>query len=324
MKMGRPPLGILLTSGSQISEGETVLVDYSHDENFVVTYVSNSLVAITQDAINTSKHVTADVLVKEAIQVEVDLTATVVLDTTATASTVDGLIRTALSRLFGGFSLGQPVRQGDIINAIDSVDGVSYPVVPLTKMSKGDGSLVVRETITTDQDSDFVEITDWSSSLVQVYLIKDALGSETIDGGGASNETRGVFLDKAAMTLYDTAPNVNGVPLKNSANGAFIIGNEGLYIPGYSDDATLQALYPFATTAEIDTKRQEITAKRVLVTLPVGTTPKDGDYRVTYVVYSDTGIKNIVPGPVEYLVLGDLEFTKDIDTDFRALVAGRS
>ena len=321
---GETPLGILLTSGSQISEGETVLVDYSHDENFVVTYVSNSLVAITQDAINTSKHVTADVLVKEAIQVEVDLTATVVLDTTATASTVDGLIRTALSRLFGGFSLGQPVRQGDIINAIDSVDGVSYPVVPLTKMSKGDGSLVVRETITTDQDSDFVEITDWSSSLVQVYLIKDALGSETIDGGGASNETRGVFLDKAAMTLYDTAPNVNGVPLKNSANGAFIIGNEGLYIPGYSDDATLQALYPFATTAEIDTKRQEITAKRVLVTLPVGTTPKDGDYRVTYVVYSDTGIKNIVPGPVEYLVLGDLEFTKDIDTDFRALVAGRS
>ena len=321
---GEIPLGLLVTNGSQIEEGDTVVVDYSHDENFVVSYKVNSLVGITQSTLNEMRHVTADVLVKEAIPVEVDLTATVVITPRSSTSTVDGLVRTALSRMFGGFSLGQPVRSGDIINVIDAVEGVSYPVVPLNLMAKGDGSLVVRETITTDQAADYALITAWSTSLVDVFIIKDALQSETLDGGGELNETRGVFLDKTAMTNFDAAPNINGVPLKNSVYGSFIIGGAGLYIPGYSDNATLQALYPFADDAEIDEHRKTITAGRVLVALPADQTPSDGDYRVTYVVYSDTGVKNIEPGPVEYLVLGDLEFSWDTDKDFTALVQGRT
>ena len=46
-------------------------------------------------------------------------------------------------------------------------------------------------------------------------------------------------------------------------------------------------------------------------------------YFVSYVIYGDDGVKNITPGPAEYLELGDLEFTYDEDTDFEALVRGR-
>jgi hypothetical protein len=100
--------------------------------------------------------------------------------------------------------------------------------------------------------------------------------------------------------------------LKNTINGAFIIGNDGLYIPGYSDDATLAVKYPLASADELDGYRQQITQRRVLVALPKGTAPASGNlYEVDYVVYGDTGVKNIEPGPIEYLVLGGLEFLYD-------------
>jgi hypothetical protein len=59
------------------------------------------------------------------------------------------------------------------------------------------------------------------------------------------------------------------------------------------------------------------------VSLPTGTKPSGGSYQVTYVVYGDDGVKDIETGPTEYLVMGELEFTYDEDTDFAALVAGR-
>ena len=56
--------------------------------------------------------------------------------------------------------------------------------------------------------------------------------------------------------------------------------------------------------------------------MPKGTLPSDDSYAVTYVVYGDDGVKNIDPSPTEYLVLGDLGFTYDEDTDYAALLTG--
>jgi hypothetical protein len=200
-------------------------------------------------------------------------------------------------------ALGQPVRQSDIIGAIDGATGVSYVVSPLTQMCKSDNSQVVREfLLTLIEGTDYVAIDDWSSATVKTYLITQMLEAATIDGGGEINDSKAVFQGPIQMPLWSSPPDPYGNPIKSAAGTAFIIGSDGLYIPGIALD---------------DTKR------RVLITLGPDTKPEDAEYFVSYVIYGDDGVKNITPGPTEYLELGNLEFTYDEDTDFEALVRGR-
>jgi len=316
---GENPLGLRLTTGTTLVEGESVLIDYQHDENFTVEYTTNSLVAVAQQEFDQTRHITADVLAKESVGVPVDIEATLVLKPNYSSATVDGSARTALARFFGGLVQGQPVRQADMIGVLDGVEGVSYVVVPLIKLAKGDGAMVVRESVASSQASDFQEIPAWATDLTKVFVLRNALTSQTLDGGGEINEFRGVFLNNTPMTLFDDPPNINGFPIKLQTNSAFIIGSTGMVIPDYSDDATLQVQYPFATAAELAAKRIAITSSRVLVVLSTGTTPATGTYHVTYTVYGDTGARNIEPGPTEFLELGNLEFTFDVDTGSLAI-----
>lgn len=318
------PLGIKLTSASSIKDGQTVLVDYQHDENFTVEFTTNSLVSIVQEEIATARHLTADALSKEAVDVPVDLSGTVVLRNGEDASLADSSIRTVLSRLFGALSLGEPLRQSDVLNVLDTVDEVSYVVTPLAKMVKADGATVVREPLFTDRDSDWNRLDAWSTPTVYVYLLNNPLGSSTSDGGGSSYDFRGVFASEAGLVLFDDPPNNNGTPLKNQVGAAFIVGNGGINIPGFSDDVTLALQYPLASLAELEDKRVSLTANRVLVTLTPDQTPSDFEYTVTYLVSEDSGVKNIEPGPIEYLVIGDINFAFDEDFNFSDRITGRS
>ena len=325
---GTTPLGIVLTNGSRIGEGDTVLVDYQHDENFTVTYKVNSVVSVLQSDVDGDRHITADVIGKEGVQVGVSLYATVVMNSTlpvgTTVSTIDSGIRTALAQLFQSLTMAQPLRQSDVIRVIEQVTGVSYVVVPLTKLVKEDESMVVREALTSDQDVDVFHVTAWSTDLLDMYLLVNPLAAATSDGGGPEYEFRGVFQDDIRMDHLNTSPNAIGVPLRNMPEAAFIIGNQGLVIPGYSDDATLQAQFPFATAAELDTYKKTVSANRVLVTVAKGESPTSYDYTVTYFVYGDEGVKNIETGTVEFLSLGlDLDLTYDTDRDYQARLLGR-
>ena len=321
---GMTPMGFKATATARFKEGDELLVSYDHDEVFTIQYTTNALVGLTQQAIDNSRHVTADVLVKEAVPIGVNIKATVVLNRNTVPTVGDGNIRTNLARLFGALVLGQPIRQSDIIAAIDNTTDVAYVVSPLTQMCKSDGSQVVREfLLTVDEVTDFIPLTAWSSSTVKCYLITQELDAATKDGGGNINDSRAVFDGPAMMQLFDTPPDVYGNYIKKVPNAAFIIGSQGLAIKGFSDDATLKAAYPTYTDAEIIAKRIALTANRVIVTLGPDDTLTTKSIYVTYVVYGDTGIKNITPGPTEYLELGDLEFTYDQDTNFEALVRGR-
>lgn len=302
---GETPMGFRATAATRLVAGQELLVSYNHDEVFTLTYDTNSLVGLTQQAIDSNRHITADVLVKDAMAVGVNVKATVVINRNQVVTNVDGNIRTNLARLFGAMVLGQPIRQSDIIGAIDGASGVSY-VSPLTQMCKSDGSQVVRELVLTSvKDTDYVllpESTGWSTATVKTYLITQMLESATIDGGGEINDPRAVFQGPTQMKLWSSPPDAYGNPIKSEAGTAFIIGSNGLYIPGIPLDAT---------------------KRRVLITLGPDSKPEDAEYFVSYVIYGDDGVKNITPGPTEYLELGNLEFTYDEDTDFEALVRGR-
>jgi len=397
------PVGLKRTDTGSIASGQTVLIDYEHDENFTVTYVINSVVSAVQRVINATRHAGADVLVKESIPSPVDISATIVLNQGASPDTTGALITTNLANYFGSLGQGIPLRQSDIIGVVETTDGVSYIIVPLTKMVREEGATVVREELVVQQDTDYTLIRQWSSAQVSVYLLTDALKSATTNGGGPENEFRGVFQSDAALSLVTATPNAQGVPLSNSTGNSFIIGSGGISITGYTDDATLFAEAPYTTLEEnqvwVAAQRKSRTANRVLVTLDggVSTVPGEGhnlvgnqisflayngifsetiavwnsdrtvqytstgtspdyvidsgtlttptgirrvaagtilsgqhvlvdyqyhepqklptsyDYTVTYVVGADSGTKNVEPGEVEFVEVGNFDFTYDED-----------
>lgn len=296
-------------STGDIASGQTVLVSYQHDENFTVTYTTNVIVGVVQEAVDVRRHVTADVLVKEAVQVPVDISATIILQRGAVQSTVDSAIRTNLANLFNSFQIGTPVRQGDIVATIENTASVSYVEVPLTKMVRAQGSTVVREGLETGQVGDSTYVAEWSTATVSVWLLEEELSAATTDGGGPDNEFRGVFQDDIALTLLTTSP---GSALPAGAGRAFIIGADGLSIDGVSDDATLIA-EGYTTEDEIEAQRKALTANRILVSTTVDDAPVNHSYTVTYIVGEDTGTKNITPSAAVYLTLGNLDLTFDED-----------
>lgn len=302
------PLGIRRTSTSAISDGENVLISYRYDENFTVTYTTNLVTSALQNQIDITKHACADVLGKGAIPVPVDLTATILLRKGFQQPEVDTAIRTNLGILISRLRQGQPLRRSDVVRVLDSTRGVSFVVLPLTKMVRAFGSIVARDVLFASQIGDSVRLDMWSDATVSVWLLTQELTAATTTGGGPPGEFRGVFQNDAQLVLQTTLPERLG----EESGRTFIVGSEGLVIPGYSDDATLIS-EGYVTTPEILARRLELTANRVLVSLAVGDAPSNYTYWATYVAGFQDGERDIQPSQAEYLTAGVFTFTYDED-----------
>ena len=297
------PVKIVRTSASQILSGETVVVDYSHDENFTVSYVINDLLQQLQQRVNSRRHVTADVLVKQAIQNPVNIDTTIQLNQGASKDTVDPAVRTNVSIELNSKLIGQGIAQSDVINSIDSTTGVDFQVLPLARMGYADGSRKLRASILSTNTR--LPALDIGGTLV--YILNNALRFPTTDGGGLETEHKGVFQDDEAMVLSNTIPTVG-----TAINQAYIIGAEGASITGYSDDATLITA-GFTDPEDIVTERLRRTANHVVLSLDGATVPPDSPdnhvYAVSYVIRNDTGPHDITATQVEFIDLGELTLT---------------
>jgi len=298
------PAAVVRTTTSAILSGQTVSVDYSHDENFAVTYVINDLLQEFQRALNKQRHVTADVLAKQAVLNAIDLETTIQLKAGAKKDTTDPIVRTNVSTELNQKLVGQGSAQSDLINAIDSTTGVDFQVIPLAKMGYADESRKIREALF----SSYARLSVLDSGDNQVYILTNALRYPTIDGGGPVTMHRGVFQDDVAMALSTTLALVGSY-----GAGAYIIGADGATITGYSDDATITAETGLTTPAAIEAERLERTANHVVVSLATGGTPADDptnhDYAASYVIYNDRGPHDLQASEVESLELGDLTLT---------------
>jgi len=310
--LGSPTVPVTITrvEGGQILSGSSVVIDYQHDENFTVTYTTDLIVSLVQDAVNEMKHVTADVLAKKAIEVPLDVSATVIYMRGRDVSAVDQSIRTNMGNFFNALRLGDPVRQSDVVNVIEKSEGVSYVVVPFTKMVRQEGSRVVREEISTDTAAESTLLTSLTTNSAVVYILNNELSAATINGGGSENVFRGVFQDDLALNLLPGSANLESLGV--SKGRAYIIGSDGASISGYSDDATLNA-QGYITESSILERRKKITGNRILVSIEVGKDPTLYEYATTYTVGLDTGAVDVDPGKSEYLVSGTLVFTYDED-----------
>lgn len=305
------PVKIVRTTASAIVSGQTVVVDYLHDENFTVTYVINDLLQQLQQRVNARRHVTADVLVKQAVQNSVNLDTTVQLNQGASKDSADPAIRTNVSIELNSKLIGQGIAQSDVINAIDSTPGVDFQVLPLAGMGYADGSSKLRVPLLST--SYRVPGLDIGGSIV--FILANPLAFPTTDGGGLPTEHRGVFQDDEAMGLAATLSVVGSSP-----NQAYIIGNGGvdLSVAGYSDDATLIA-EGFTTSEDIARERLRRTANHVLVSLNGSGVPADNPdqhrYAVSYVIRGDVGPHDITATQVESIELGDFTLTiKEVTT----------
>jgi uncharacterized phage protein gp47/JayE len=280
----RTPPSIIRSSTSSIVSGAQVSIDYIKDENFTVTYVINDLLQQLQQVINNRRHVTADVLVKQAVVNAVNLDTTVQMQAGATKDKVDPAIRSNVSLELNRRVIGQGVAQSDVIHAVDATTGVDYEVVPLARMAYADGSLILRETIL----SNYVRVSSLDQGAQKVYLLLDALNYPTTDNGGLTTEPRGVFSDDVALVM---ASSLSSVGLQ--AGQAFIIGNDGAVIPGYTDPTTAKTV-----------------ANRIVVSLSGSAPPLDiptlHAYSVTYNVRQDSGAHDIYGSEVEAIDLGTM------------------
>jgi hypothetical protein len=297
------PIKIVRTASSAILSGQTVSVDYDHDENFTVTYVINDLVQELQRTVNTRRHTTADVLVKQAVENELDLETTVQLKLGAKKDKADPAIRSSVSIETNSKIIGAGLAQSDVIQAVDSTEGVDFQVLPLAQMGYSDGSLRLREAVL----SSYVPLPYYNTGANLVYLLTNPLQYPTTDGGGLEVEHKGVFQDDEAMLL---ATSLAVVKLNDFS--AWIIGDDGAVIPEYSDDATLVS-EGFTDPDDIETERLRRTANHIVVSIAGGGTPVDTpanhSYAVSYVVRNDKGPHNIVSSDVEHLSMGNFTLT---------------
>lgn len=292
--------GIVRVPEGSIRSGQSILVDYQYEENFTVTYKIDNMVRVCQNTVDQKKHLTADVLVKSAVAVPVDLEMTIVLLSGSNKSTVDLQLRSNIANYINGLGLSRPLRQSDVIGVVESTPGVSYVVVPLTRMARGDGSLVVWEELL--NEASYLSL---STNTVSVWMLSQELSSSTVAGGGTDQDFHGVFQDGVQLELSQKVEKQSG--------RAYILGAEGLSdIPGLTDAATLAA-NGFSTVAQQEAETARLTGNRVLVSTSPSDSPLNHTYAVTYVVGQDTGVKNIDPSDAEYLTVGDLVLTYDED-----------
>lgn len=295
------PAKIQRTAGSTIANGQTVSVDYVHDENFTVTYVINDILQELQQVIEKKRHTTADVLVKQAVENKIDIETTVQLKKGSSKDNTDPLVRSNVSLITNQKLIGQGIAQSNVDAAINDSTGVDFNVLPMAKMAYADGSLKLREQIL----SSYTHVSSLDIGGNEVFIFSDGLEFPTTDGGGLVTEHKGVFQDDEPMTLAATLPQVGLI-----ANGAFIIGSGGAIINGFSDDATLIAA-GFTTAAQITTERLRRTANHVVVSLlaSAGDTPSTHAYACSYIIRGDKGSHDITAAQVEFIDLGDFTIT---------------
>lgn len=184
-------------SSGTIPDLATVLVSYTAGENFTISYSVNGLLQEVQEDIDEQKHLTADVIVKNAVETRINMDLAIVLAFGADQTTIDRKIRTNISNLFASAGLGESIPRSKIVDVIHDVVGVSKVTFPIPKVVRADSSLIVKEAINNDT------VTDALETIVKSY-ITSSLSHPTLETGGQAGDFSMLYEDDISMTLVAT------------------------------------------------------------------------------------------------------------------------
>ena len=106
------------------------------------SFQANALIGIVQEHLDdpSKKMLGADVLVREAYIVEVDVVGQIVVLSGFVASDVVDNVSAAVSSYIAALNIGQNLEQSDIIRIATSVSGVDRLNIPMTKFNRTDGT----------------------------------------------------------------------------------------------------------------------------------------------------------------------------------------
>lgn len=224
---GTTKASIARVIGTRIPDGESVSVSYVASETFVVRYTVDSLIEELQESLELKEYATADVLVKRANQVPVDISAEIILQKGVNQSEADLKIRTALGRHFNNLRLGESIYQSDIIRILDGVDGVYAVETPLIKLARSVNSYVL---------GDSVSLSEYSTYSTDFYTLTKFSGvSGNYPLSFATNEGGGI-LDSYKIRpvgVYVNSRYFKGVISKEVAlktPDSCYIGTDGIYL----------------------------------------------------------------------------------------------
>ena len=253
-----------------IPDGSVVVVDYKVGEQITVEYAVNGLVEIAQDRVEEFRHITADALVKEADITPIDVEMRVHLRPGFAAVDVKKEISTKMANFLNGRSIGESVHQSDIIGITEQVRGVDFVELPLVKMVRSDGDLILHEDVTPVFEIFRVaQVTAFQSTL-------PVLEFKTTDNGGRTR------VDPAGFTILD--------PVK-VIQDEFIdleLVDDPLDVAGGAGRAHIQA------------------DGKIVVSTPDGSDPSLHKYQVNYVVLGESGAKEIIARSLETVRLSHL------------------
>lgn len=275
-------------TGSQISDGETVLVSYTYRENIVITYSTNLVVSSVQSEIDETKHLSADVLVKETLPAPVNIKGTIVLSRGTSPADADSLVKVNLQNLVNSSSLGGSIYSSDVIREIDRVEGVSYVEVPLSELAIGQGALILREDVSSTSIGAFQFVSELSDDSEHVWKVIRPLAHNPEEGGG----------DGALVTVNDARvsllTNSRANPSDWKSYSATIVGSSGLTVSDGQGGVQLLA----------DSEN------RLFVSLPVGVNPTSVRIQLNYRTGDPTGtVNDLVINNLSYFTVGEFSFT---------------
>lgn len=237
----------LIESGS-ILNGQTVLISYTAIENFAVVYTTNYLLSTVQEQVDKMKHACADTIVKQAIENDVDFVITVVPKSGVTNyNLLTSKIRTAVSNFVTQLGIGVSLTQSDIDHVIKGIDDVDYVVLPFLRMTKADGSMIIRDDVGKTQ----FDIYNEGSSTAYISTVS-VLSYKTVDKGGPENMFRGVFEDNLPLVLQDDPLEVSDGPGRAyiQSDGKIIVSTKDGDIPEKKEYSV--AYYVYGETGSND------------------------------------------------------------------------
>ncbi|MDD5551369.1 MAG: baseplate J/gp47 family protein [Candidatus Omnitrophica bacterium] len=130
--------------------GETITMTYNY---FIICQTLTTL-------IESVRPITADVLIKLADEIEIDITATVVADATITDKVaLAATIKTAVESFLTTNTLGGNIEQADIIQLIHNIEGVDNIIIPIGKLARAGLIGVADITLNENEYSAFGTIT---------------------------------------------------------------------------------------------------------------------------------------------------------------------
>jgi uncharacterized phage protein gp47/JayE len=122
---------VQFVAGHVPSDGDTILIEYTYNEA-----IGNIQSQLESDANNIPN---SDILIKEAVEILIDITATITRFQNYSVSQVQANVNATLQTFFNALLLGDDIYSSDIVSAIEGTAGVDHLVLNKLALAGGTG-----------------------------------------------------------------------------------------------------------------------------------------------------------------------------------------